>query len=192
MTIDDNDAQATDAVLDEYWAMHLRAEQAQDSAREEAAPFQQDHQQRTKDLAELNRRKGLIEQDIRAQEGMLRTVAAQLGELTGRQEQARLVKEKHAATVARIVQETGRPHPKDRFDHANRQALAARAAHNAQLAPPAQALAAPSTPEQVPSNPPGDAPTGHGSAADTVGDSGGGTGGFSLFRGRQILNGAKP
>ncbi|MER6809936.1 hypothetical protein ABT299_11705 [Spirillospora sp. NPDC000708] len=126
MTIssDQNNAQAIDDVLSEYWAMHLRAEDEQKRIRDEALPLQSDHQKRTHDLEELHRRREAIERDISSQEAMLRTVAASLGDLNLQADKARRKAEMHAGNVARIVKETGRPHPKGRFEEANRQTIA--------------------------------------------------------------------
>ncbi|MGI5201695.1 hypothetical protein ACQEU6_08945 [Spirillospora sp. CA-108201] len=154
---DDQADQVTDDVLDEYWAMHLRSKEEQDKLHGEAVPLQQDHQHRTASLAELHRRKEAIERDISAQEAMLRTVAASIGTLSSRAEQARRKAELHAMNVARLVEDAGRPHPKTRWEEAARREAARREEENRRTI--AQQLQPPYPAEgQVPTGPMGTAP----------------------------------
>lgn len=155
-TSDNTNDEAVDSALDQYWAMHLRADQDQKRIGQEAAQLQRDHDQRTQDLAELHRRREEIENNIKAQEAMLRTVAAQIGDLTGQQGQARRIADVHAASVARLVQETGRPHPQPRFEAASRQAIAEQMSQRSSAQPPHPA--APPETEQGPARPPAAAP----------------------------------
>ncbi|WP_141575957.1 hypothetical protein [Actinomadura sp. WMMA1423] len=149
--------QVTDDVLDEYWAMHLRAQEQQDKFHMEALPLQQDHQQRTANLAELHRRREAIERDISAQEAMIRTVAANIGTLNSQAEQARRKAELHASNVARLVEDTGRPHPKTRWEKAAQREAARREEENRRVI--AQQLQPPYPAEgQVPTSPMGAVP----------------------------------
>ncbi|WP_242890757.1 hypothetical protein [Actinomadura litoris] len=113
MTSDQNNDQAIDHVLAEYWAMYQRAQHEQSRLRNEALPLQRDHQKRTRDLDVLRRNLAAIGRDIASQEAMLRTVAVQLGKLDREADLARRKAEMHAAHIETIVRDTGRPHPKE-------------------------------------------------------------------------------
>lgn len=145
ITSDQSSALAADSVLDEYWSMYLRAAEDQEKLRAEAQPLHGDYQARAQDLAALNRRKESILRDIAAQEAMLKTVGDAIDDLTGKADQARRKAEMHAGHVARLVEETGRPHPQGRWEEANRKIIA-------------EQFQQPHEPAQEPTVPPASAP----------------------------------